>query len=484
MTDEKRKTCAYEECGRATWGKDEFCIFHSQDIEGKKEEFKVAFWEEFERQKKEEETYNFKGYVFPVNISFREREFEKGTDFSGTQFFADADFADVRFSADACFSVVQFFAYANFERAKFFADADFQYAEFSFHAVFVGVRFSSYVNFKHARFSAVGFFQRVQFSGMTDFNYARFSADVSFFDTRFSEKADFEFAKFSSNADFRVARFSGKAEFRDVQFSADADFSDSQFSAYAGFDDARFSAKANFNKVRFSGKADFNNSQFSSAVDFYRAEFSKYASFINIILEKKNGFKMLDTYIYDVTGLFEFIEDNKQKFTYSNKTEFLPDNFRLILGEMATARYPVISRKIKDDVYLLDFQEKHPKLFKIWWLFADCGRSITRWALWSIFFAFLFGFIFADYKVPDIFPQFLKDFLVDINPKVQIDRITDPTGFTPYYFSIVTFTTLGFGDIKPLNLAGEIWISIEVILGYVMLGGLISILANKLARRS
>lgn len=56
--------------------------------------------------------------------------------------------------------------------------------------------------------------------------------------------------------------------------------------------------------------------------------------------------------------------------------------------------------------------------------------------------------------------------------------------FSPYYFSIVTFTTLGFGDVTPLNMAGEFWVTAEVILGYVMLGGLISIFANKLARRS
>jgi len=59
-----------------------------------------------------------------------------------------------------------------------------------------------------------------------------------------------------------------------------------------------------------------------------------------------------------------------------------------------------------------------------------------------------------------------------------------PTRFTPYYFSIVTFTTLGFGDVTPLNLAAEICLVLEVVLGYVMLGGLISIFASKFARRS
>jgi len=48
----------------------------------------------------------------------------------------------------------------------------------------------------------------------------------------------------------------------------------------------------------------------------------------------------------------------------------------------------------------------------------------------------------------------------------------------------VTFTTLGFGDIIPTLEWVQRWVMAEVVMGYVMLGGLISILANKLARRS
>ena len=52
------------------------------------------------------------------------------------------------------------------------------------------------------------------------------------------------------------------------------------------------------------------------------------------------------------------------------------------------------------------------------------------------------------------------------------------------YFSIVTFTTLGFGDVVAASRAARVLVGLEVIVGYIMLGGLISILANKLARRS
>jgi len=55
---------------------------------------------------------------------------------------------------------------------------------------------------------------------------------------------------------------------------------------------------------------------------------------------------------------------------------------------------------------------------------------------------------------------------------------------TCVYYSIVTFTTLGFGDIVPKTPQAAWWVMAEVILGYVMLGGLLSILSNKLARRA
>ena len=62
----------------------------------------------------------------------------------------------------------------------------------------------------------------------------------------------------------------------------------------------------------------------------------------------------------------------------------------------------------------------------------------------------------------------------------------DAPVFTSFYYSIVTFTTLGFGDVtpKPDAVWMQVAVTLEVIIGYLMLGGLISILAAKLARRA
>jgi hypothetical protein len=57
--------------------------------------------------------------------------------------------------------------------------------------------------------------------------------------------------------------------------------------------------------------------------------------------------------------------------------------------------------------------------------------------------------------------------------------------FTPYYVSGVTFSTLGFTDlIRPKSLTGQLVLLLNVFFGYTVLGLLLAILANTVARRS
>ena len=52
------------------------------------------------------------------------------------------------------------------------------------------------------------------------------------------------------------------------------------------------------------------------------------------------------------------------------------------------------------------------------------------------------------------------------------------------YYSVVTLTTLGYGDAVPASLPAQVLAMSEAILGYVGLGDMLSILANKMARRA
>jgi len=46
------------------------------------------------------------------------------------------------------------------------------------------------------------------------------------------------------------------------------------------------------------------------------------------------------------------------------------------------------------------------------------------------------------------------------------------------YFSVVTFATLGYGDIHPITRIGEVLVIIEVLFGYISLGMLVYLLSR------
>ena len=67
---------------------------------------------------------------------------------------------------------------------------------------------------------------------------------------------------------------------------------------------------------------------------------------------------------------------------------------------------------------------------------------------------------------------------------VEIDYGPHETPFSSVYYSIVTLTTLGYGDVIPASSGAQMVVISEALLGYVGLGGLLSILSNKMARRA
>ncbi len=123
-------------------------------------------------------------------------------------------------------------------------------------------------------------------------------------------------------------------------------------------------------------------------------------------------------------------------------------------------------RFIVDQNYLEEFRRTSrlsAVLYYIWWFTSDCGRSMTRWCALVVVQIFLFAWLYT---------------------LVGVDYGDHPTFLSPIYYSVVTLTTLGYGDIVPASTAAQVIAILEVSLGYTMLGGLLSILSNKMARRA
>ena len=99
------------------------------------------------------------------------------------------------------------------------------------------------------------------------------------------------------------------------------------------------------------------------------------------------------------------------------------------------------------------------------WFISDYGRSMGR--IIAVFFALAAIFAFAYWKYPNL---------------VRDTHGAEQCGFTllrSCYFSIVTMTTLGFGDIhaNPASPVGHVLLTFQVLLGYFLLGALVTRLA-------
>jgi len=85
-------------------------------------------------------------------------------------------------------------------------------------------------------------------------------------------------------------------------------------------------------------------------------------------------------------------------------------------------------------------------------------------------------------------PTFLEETKVGagleaLAPELHLNSITlgeDPTWFTPFYFSTVCLTTLGFGDVTPAlsDWKAEIYVATEALAGYVLLAVFVSLLVQ------
>ena len=124
-----------------------------------------------------------------------------------------------------------------------------------------------------------------------------------------------------------------------------------------------------------------------------------------------------------------------------------------------------VRRFIVDQNYLYEYKNisRFSRIiYTIWLITSDCGRSLFRWCvcitLLTLAFAWLYTFVGIDYG-------------------------ENPNWIAPIYFSVVTLSTLGYGDILPVTPIARLVSLIEVVTGYLMLGGLLSIFANKMARR-
>lgn len=147
----------------------------------------------------------------------------------------------------------------------------------------------------------------------------------------------------------------------------------------------------------------------------------------------------LDNVDYDVNTHFYGVDLGKINFTLA-----------ALLRDLAVSQQRIAH-----------LEKRSPFLAYLLKLTSDYGRSLTRWMLWCLAVIVVFGLLFG---------------LIPLIDKAGI--------LNGLYYSVVTFTTLGYGDIKPTDGWGQVLSVTEVCLGYLMGGLLVAILTKKVIGNS
>lgn len=113
-----------------------------------------------------------------------------------------------------------------------------------------------------------------------------------------------------------------------------------------------------------------------------------------------------------------------------------------------------------------------------WWI-SDYGLSTSRILAAFIILAFLFVVIYYAYGAWDYYYLSVKEQPGIVKNLFANDEGQVPNWLVPlraFYFSIVTMTTLGFGDMcaHAQRLEGHLFLMAQVLLGYIILGLLVT----------
>lgn len=326
----------------------------------------------------------------------------------------------------------------------------------------IGCTFTNIVNLRAVVFQQEVDFRRTLFEGILDLDEAVLYGPCAFREAIFQRRADFHSAMFRRSASFWRARFNDIADFHGVQFRENAVFHEANFHNEVNFRRALFQGTLDCRGTLFPEITTFNAATFLGPSNFTGAQFMSVAAFRDV------------HYIPDT--LFQAV---KAKLS---REQHRPTEFYLDSQQVDGVANPFFKRYVADQQFIRAFNQANPLLAGLWRWSSDYGRSLGLWAFWSFFLAILFAFAYMPF--PEWLPTWIQDWAPRFHQTTGIYSGRTLTFSDCFYFSVVTFTTLGFGDVVADNASARFLVALEVIFGYVMLGGLISIFSNKLASRS
>lgn len=468
---------------------------------------------------------------------FQHVTFDGTAQFSGAQFNGEAWFADAQFKVKSIVVDAPFeFKYmgAQFEGVQFDGTARFDGVQFDGTAKFDGAQFDDEARFRNCIFSYVSFTKAV-FNDTTSF---RTDLTEKWFPiSMFQGPADFSEVTAQETIDFRIVDENKVISNELVTFTSDADFSDVTFDSGAIFDGVSFRTtgeepppEVTFNGADLEGAtfrdADFTgvslaetdltnttlrNTTFTGATlegailsraNLYGAEFTNARLYGALFGDARisDGTRFIDsgswwTWVPGITsGMQTLISDPRTDPVYTplesgtETTSFSGDpignctraasvyaQLETLARENADPELASTCFRWRKDMQRLRYKRAEGEgnerqlgryaLSKVTNVVTRYGDSPWRVVGWSAFVILLSAVLFP----------FTEGIGTD-------GTIPTPDWLRPLYFSIVTFTTVGYGDYHPKGPLAQVLASSESLVGALLVALLVAVLARRVTR--
>jgi len=409
-------------------------------------------------------------------------------DFMNAMIEGDADFMNAMIEGDAHFAQATIKGDADFAQATIKGDADFEGATIEGHADFMAATIDGFAHFEAATIEGEAHFGGATIGGNADFIEATIEGDAYFGGATIKEFAYFARATIKGDADFEGATIGENANFDFKRLNGGFSLTNASIGRLVRFDNPVFHKRIGFDHCVASGldigegkprlrgwgqqRSGVTLTDVSTGYSFWR--------FARLTFEKEGRKHEADAAHY-----FERMWRWKALRSVPLEEEAPKVGNRRWEKRISTVLdllgIGLILRVVHIDLAELNLSRVRQTflraIYTIMWLF-DCvfvrwptqyGASISRiFVTWGL----LIGGFAAVYH------------LVGVRLFASASSgLAWPLSFgRALYFSIITFTTLGYGDIKPMPGWGSALTATEAILGGIMMALTVLVIGRKFMR--
>jgi uncharacterized protein YjbI with pentapeptide repeats len=412
---------------------------------------------------------------FRDKANYRELKVNDETVFDGTIFGEDSDFSNAQFEKPSYFIEIKFRRESDFSGAKFGGNAHFSDTEFVDRAIFEDAEFRGLCDFSDTEFRGPSVFLRTKFRDGSFFN-----------DVNFREVSDFRFAKFKGvnfgnaifykESTFWGAVFQNLVEFNDTIFMSDVLITDTTLDK--AFFDKTLSVSS---KISLEG-ATIREGRFTQPEGSSTFYDLTEATVGDINISNHDYFNHFRFYKTDFDG-FDFTDYKDELGSKSEIHEFEHDSadeleetsagleatyLKAKDGAKKVGDHELASKffikeiqyrreKYKDEIENEELERKRRAKLEfdrgINWLYektSGYGEKPIRVILTSFFVVVFFMLLYPLWGIRQTGDGTARtlSYASASAPAEYLDVIAHS-----FYFSSVTFTTLGYGDMYPVGLS-------------------------------